>query len=306
MSVSSKKRKKCLETYPDSCNAIAISEDGVLVDPRDACKCEGYGEAVGPFAFVRKRIQRGSKFWINLVSLAFFFLLSYVYAINASAVTTLSLETCLLAYAGTVLFLTGLQVTLAYVLARAMGYEIDPAVVAVPSPLPSFLPLFDVKEEACSKSDYAKTLSISLLVAVLVAALLGHAFQWVMGYPKTKLELIYFSPKALADVAGVYGPVAAGAAAFMMSALFQLTLYPFSPSWSLAGFSNAMFPLLVGLSLSVNVKGLGVVLSGYVLVSALLSIFVRERPAWKDPFGEPRALETAALLITLLLVALVG
>jgi len=307
LSASSRKRKKCSETCPDSRKPIAISEEGVLVEPEEACAYEGYGEPVGAFAFLRKREGSDSRVLVvNAFSVGMFLVLSYVYALDLSHVTTIDVKTAFLGYAGSVLFLTSLEVMLAFILARAKGALLRPALAVVPSPLPALLPLFDVEKEFCTRGDYLSVLSVALLASVLVATGVAFSFSWMVLYPKTKLELVYVSPFSTSWLSGVYGPVVSGAVSFMLGALFQLSFYPYSPSWALFGASNVLYPLLVGLALSVSKQGLGAVVGGYVLTATLLSIFVKERPTWKDPFSGVDPLGVIALLITLFLVALVG
>ena len=307
MSVLSRRKRKCSGTCPGSREPIAVSEEGVLVEPGEACAHEGYGEPVGPFVFLRKREGDVNRVLaVNVFSVVAFLALSYVYALSLSRATTIDTTTAFLGYAGTVLFLTSLEVLLASLLARVRGASLRTILAVVPSSLPALLPLFDVEKEFCTRGEYLTALSVALLVSVLVATGLSFSFSWMVLYSKAKLELVYVSPFSVSWLSGVYGPMVSGAVAFMIAALFQLSFYPYSPSWALFGASNVLYPLLVGLALSTNNQGLGAVVGGYVLTSTLLSIFVKERPTWKDPFSGASLLGTAALLITLFLVALVG
>ncbi|NPA84391.1 MAG: hypothetical protein GXO07_00095 [Crenarchaeota archaeon] len=259
---------------------------------------------MGPLVLLEKGAPR-SRVAVSALSVAVFLSLSYAFAYSVSGATTLDLWTAFSAYAGTVLFLTFFQLSIAGALARALGFELASFAVAVPSPLPSFLPVFEVKEGACDVGKYSTALSLSLLLSVALALLIAR-LDFIVMYPRVKPEIVALNVASLADITGLYSPLRSGALAFMLSAFFQLTFYPYSPSWALLGMSNVAVPLLIALSLSVSVEGSGAVLGGYALASALLSILLKERPAWKDPFSGPSRLSLAALLITLALVALVG
>ncbi len=302
MSAYSKKRKKCSGTYPSSCEWIAKGEDVLLVKRVEARGCDGVGEPIGPFVFLRRYRPPQQKTIVfgNVLSLALFALFAYAFAYSVSLVTTMDLNTAFFSYAGTTITLAALQAVTAYVLARALGASLQTVLLPVPSPLPSFMPMFFVEKPFASRKGYARATLFSMLITLTVAIALAYTFVGPVAYPKAKVEVINTVPFAFINASG-NSPVVAACVAYALSLLFQLTGYPYSPSWALLGNSLGLMPLLVGLAMAASSPPLGEIVAGYVLVSALLSIFVKEKPQWKDPFERPSALEAATALIVLAL-----
>ncbi|WP_238374094.1 hypothetical protein [Ignicoccus hospitalis] len=296
-----RKRKKSSERYRSSCEYLA-SDGYLLVTRRDACGCEGYGESAGPFV-VMKRLETKNSAHVTLISIAFLAALAVAYSKALSSISTITFETAFLGYLGTLLLLAGFQSTLSSLIARLMGASLNVTWVVVPSPLPSLLPLFTAERAFCRRGDFQLAVALPLLASMLLAAILSHTLAF-HAYPKGKPQVLESVPLALADAPS--GPVQLAALAYALSALFQLTGYPYSPSWPLLGRSNALFPLSVGVALSVDRPVLGELLGGYVLMATLFSAFVRERAQWKDPFSRTSVVALASTLITLFLVVPVG
>ena len=289
---------------------MAVGEEELLVEESqlDRCgECRPYvGEREGAFLKLRP-FEPPPDMSLQVLLLTFLIyaplLVSFAYGYsnytNYSFVSALSLF--LVGSLTPLLVQSLLTLSISWVKGSPLRLYLFPA----PSPLPSLMPAFvhtrpfkDLKEQG---TVYSVPLLLGVLSAVIIAFFSQSALITVLRKPAK--EVVYLLPPLFHYLSGPVNPVALGALAYLLSAFFQTTLYPFSPSWAVLGIRSRAWwlPLLLWLVIAYYDKVMGQITAGYALTSSLLSLYFQPLAPLENPLEGPSWIGIVSLITSLLL-----
>ncbi len=310
MSISSKQRKRFTETCLSSCEPLAIGEDEVLVRRRQAkeCECNGVGERLGAFVLLKEYEPPSDVSLESLVlTLALTSFFTYAFASSYSSSTNVNLVTSFFGFLAGLLMPLTVQSALTFIIALKRGVPLRlnlfPAPSLLPGILPSFVPLRTFKDSREMSLVYLIPLLVGVVSAIALAYLTNDIMYVVILKPaNTYVKLL---PVSMRWLEGAANPIQLGALAYLLSAFFQLSLYPFSPSWAALRFvgKSWWYPALLWIVIYLKGSIMGTLVFGYALAASLLGTAPGEPKPVKEPIERPSLIGLLLLLLIAVLTA---
>jgi len=295
----SRKKRRSSEEYRGSCEPIAEGEFK-LVEAEQREECRGIGTRLGPFLLLNE-YEPPKAMPYNLVTVPTILFLTFIFALNYVRVSTCkNLLAATTGFFGGLIIPFSIQIIVTDLLSRLDGVSVSWLLFPVPSPLPTALLSTFPSRPYSSRGKASLAQVAGLIAGSLTALILAQWTQEIMEvYPKVSGQSLVYYP-FIFFLTGFLNPIASGAFAYTLSALFQLLPYPYSVGWYL-GFPRALslLPITLWLGLRSNPPA-SEIYAPLTMITLILSMFEAEQPI-SDPWeGSRLSVALAALAIILL------